>query len=429
MSQKNSSFGYIPILGLVLPLLVLLFVSSICSASPPLSIGKGGELSIRGRRSIPFGLYHVSWIEEAQGRPRMGDSLLTDIGIIGAFKIPMMQFNIEPAPLTDNQLSRASSLGIVVIGELEYGWWKEGHARQRAIAAQSAINPSNIGAWNIGDDINWRDPKRELPLEPEALHYRSKLIKQTSPDSLTYASGVALDVEHSATIRSMRDYRGAADILGFTSYTLGEDTGIGESLALEQTVRNFRAVENAFAGSNQALIGILQLFSFPLGPKPTISDVKNWAYTAIMCGFDGIMGYGFYVEGSQYPTYLPDTDPQLLKFIATLSKEIDSLLPWIKDSERRHLSLPGDTFVHATEWIGHGSRLIILLNAERTQSVEVPLPKLKPARSWRELHPDNVGSLSLAQNNLKTPFQRDTFIKLEPAEVRIFIDEGKNFTH
>ena len=92
----------------------------------------------------------------------MGDSLLTDIGIIGALKIPLMQYNIETSPLTTEQLRRAESFGIVVIGELEQGWWKDGPAQKRAITAQATINASDIGAWNIGDDINWRDPKRGL---------------------------------------------------------------------------------------------------------------------------------------------------------------------------------------------------------------------------------------------------------------------------
>lgn len=429
MSLKIFSFSYVRILRLVLAPIALSLFSSLCAASPSLSIGKGGELSIHGKVSIPFGLYHVSWIEDANGKPRMGNSLLTDIGIIGSLNFPMMQFNIETSPITNKQLKRASSLGIVVIGELEHGWWNEGAARQRAITAQSAVMPSHIGAWNIGDDINWRDPKRELPLEPEALRARSRLMKETAPNNLTYASGVALDAEHSEAIRSMKDYRGTADILGFTSYTLGEDTGIAESLALEQTVRNFRAVEDSFLDSDQALIAILQLFSFPLGPKPTISDVRNWAYSAIMHGFDGIMGYGFYVEGAQYPTYLPDTNPQLLRTVAALSKEINSLIPWIKDSQRRHLFLSGYTSIHATEWTSQSSRLVIFLNAERTQSANITLSELGPAGIWRELKPDSAGSMSLAQNNSKTAFQKDTSIKLEPAEVRIFIDEGRNFTH
>jgi hypothetical protein len=412
----------------VFPIIATL-ICSFCSASPPLSIGKDGEISIRGDPTIPFGLYHVSWIEDSLGRPRLGDSLLIDIGIIGALKFPLMQYNIEPSPLITEQLSRAESLGIVVIGELEQGWWKDGPAQKRAITAQAAINASNIGAWNIGDDINWRDPKRGLPLEPEALRARSKLMKQLVTNTLTYASGVALDAEHGGTIRSMRDYRGAADILGFTSYTLGEDTGIAESLALEQTVRNFRAVEDAFSRSDQALIAILQLFSFSTGPKPTIVEVRNWAYSAIMHGFDGIMGYGFYVEGSHYPTYLPDTDPQLLRDVATLSHEIASLLPWIRGGQRQHLSLIGTTSVHATEWNPSGSRLLVFLNSERTKSVKISLASISPSQTWSELIPNSEGSLGPRLRILETASQKNTSIKLGPAEVRIFTDDGRNFTH
>jgi hypothetical protein len=415
--------------NLVIPIIAITLICSFCSASPPLSIGKDGEISIHGDPTIPFGLYHVSWIEDSLGRPRMGDSLLTDIGIIGALKFPLMQYNIEASPLATKQLSKAASLGIVVIGELEYGWWKDGPARHRALTAQAAINPSDIGAWNIGDDINWRDPKRGLPLEPEALRARSKLMKQLVPNTLTYASGVALDAEHGGTIRSMGDYRGAADILGFTSYTLGEDTGIDESLALEQTVRNFRAVEDAFSGSDQALFAILQLFSFSTGPKPTISEVRSWAYSAIMHGFDGIMGYGFYAEGSHYPTYLPDTDPQLLRDVATLSHEIAALLPWIRDSQRHHLSLSGTTSVHATEWNRHGSRLIIFLNSDRTKSADISLAEIFSSQTWSELSPDSEGSLSLTQKNLETVSRKTSPIKLGPAAVRIFTNEERQFTH
>lgn len=415
--------------NLVVPIIALSLICSFCSASPPLSIGKDGEISIRGNPTIPFGLYHVSWIEDSLGRPRMGDSLLTDIGIIGALKIPLMQYNIETSPLTTEQLRRAESFGIVVIGELEQGWWKDGPAQKRAITAQATINASDIGAWNIGDDINWRDPKRGLPLEPEALRARSKLMKQLVPNTLTYASGVALDAEHGGTIRSMGDYRGAADILGFTSYTLGEDTGIDESLALEQTVRNFRAVEDAFSGGDQALFAILQLFSFSSGPKPGMGEVRNWAYSAIMHGFDGIMGYGFYVEGSHYPTYLPDSDPQLLRAVATLSHEIASLLPWIRDSQRHHLSLSGNTSVHATEWTRRGSRLLIFLNTDRSKSADISLAELSPSQTWSELSPNSEGSLSLTQKNSETASQKYTSIKLGPSAVRIFTNEERQFTH
>jgi len=415
--------------NLVIPIIAFSLICSFCSASPPLSIGKYGEISIRGNPTIPFGLYHVSWIEDSLGRSRMGDSLLTDIGIIGALKFPLMQYNIEASPLTTEQLRRAESFGIVVIGELENGWWRDGPAQKRATTAQAAINPSDIGAWNIGDDINWRDPKRGLPLEPEALRARSKLMKKRVPNALTYASGVALDAEHGGTIRSMGDYRGAADILGFTSYTLGEDTGIDDSLALEQTVRNFRAVEDAFSGVDQALFAILQLFSFSSGPKPTIGEVRNWAYSAIMHGFDGIMGYGFYVEGSHYPTYLPDSDPQLLRAVATLSHEIASLIPWIRDCQRHHLALSGNTSVHVTEWIRHGSRLLIFLNSDRTKSVDISLATISPSQTWSELLPNNEGSLSLTQQNSETASRKSHSIILGPAAVRIFTDEGTHFTH
>lgn len=408
--------------------LIVLFATLpvFAAPTPTLTIGTGGAILIRGKPRIPFGLYHVSWLEDSAGRQRLGQSLLADIGIIGSLGFPLMQFNVSSSPIVQLQLDRAAESGIVVIGEPDKRLWRDTEERQGDAAPRVTRHEPQVDVWNIGDDINWRDPNRKLPLEPKELLHRNNLMKETAPQSLSYASGVALDAEHGSSIRAMADYCGTVDLLGFTSYTLGEDTGIPEPLALEQTVRNFRAVEDGCATPDQALLAILQLVPLASGPQPTLLEVRNGAYAALMHGFDGIMGYGFYVEGVSEPTYLPKTDPIFFSEIGTLAKELDSLAPWIAVGKRSHIPLTTKHKVHAAEWSKSDGRLVIVLSTERTASTEIMVPDLHLSqkacemfvkkRGFKQPLPD-CGSIVESKIPLH---QQGISVTLRPGEVRIF---------
>jgi hypothetical protein len=410
-------------------LFLIVFLATLpvfAAPTPTLTIGTGGAILIRGKPRIPFGLYHVSWLEDSAGSQRLGQSLLTDIGIIGSLGFPLLQFNVSSSPIVQLQLDRAAESGIVVIGEPDKRLWRDTEERQGNTATRVTRHEPQVDVWNIGDDINWRDPNRKLPLEPEELLHRNKLMKETAPQSLSYASGVALDAEHGSSIREMADYCGTVDLLGFTSYTLGEDTGIPEPLALEQTVRNFRAVEDGCATPDQALLAILQLVPLASGPQPTILEVRNGAYAALMHGFDGIMGYGFYVEGVSEPTYLPKTDTVFLGALATLAKEIDSLAPWITGGKRSHLPLTKEQMVHAAEWSQPDGRLVIVLSTERTKSTQIRLSELHLSLKACEMFKEKSGSEEFFPLCGSIPFSHNSSLRdsvsltLEPGQIRIF---------
>ena len=390
-------------------------------AAPRITIGTQGRIIVDGKPTIPFGLYHISWMRDIDGRSRFGSELVDDIRTMGSYGFSLAHLNIEKNDSTAAALSEAARFNIPIIGELLNGWWNPGPGQESAFINLSAIgHKPAIVAWNICDDINWRDKGRQLPIEPMNLRARASLIKSRAPNHLTYASGVALNADHDAAIRPMRDYRNTADILGFTSYTLGEESGIPEKEALEQTVKNYRALEDSFAETDQALFAIPQLFRFPNNPEPTINEVRNGAYAALMHGLDGIIGYAFYTKHSSERVLLPETNPGLLRELSDLAAEIRFLALWFLEGERSHL-YPRAPFVHGTRWRRASDELVIMLSTDRSREINTPFPVSLSGGDSSELVPDH--GVGFREEKL-TAEQEDLLehhTTLRPGQVRVFI--------
>lgn len=390
------------------------------SSSPRLTIGRQGQLILDGAGTIPFGFYHISWIPDAAGRTRLDRELVHDIRTIGSYGFSLIQFNITQHYSAAASLSATLPFHLPVIGELQHGWWRPGTAQQNAFAALGATqNHPSLVAWNIGDDSNWRDAARNLPIEPAALRARRELIKSRAPNQLTYASGVALDAQHDRAIRPMRDYRNTADILGFTSYTLGDESGIPLEYALEQTVLNYRALEEAFADTDQALFAIPQLFRFQGNPEPTITEVRNGVYAALMHGVDGILGYAFYTEHSSVRVLLSETNPPLLRELSNLAREVRLLERYLLSGLRQHLSLTTPSF-HGTTWENSTGDLTVIISTDRTHEGRIPLPFQTNKGELVELIPDDRLGFREQTLPVDTANLHNNHLTFKPGQVRIF---------
>lgn len=396
-------------------------------AAPRLTIGTHGRIRVDGTPTIPFGVYHISWTPDEDGTPRLGEELVEDIQTIASRGLNLIHYNIEHSTGSVPALPTAAQGGMLVIGELLHGWWLPGSAQRNAFTALSATREAApLVAWNICDDINWRDKARELPIDPHTLRERRDLIKSRAPNQLSYASGVALDAAHDSAIRSMRDYQNTADILGFTSYTLGDESGIPEEEALEQTVRNYRALEEAFAGTDQALFAIPQLFRFPNNPEPTMTELRNAVYAALMHGIDGILGYAFYTEYSSIKVFLPRTNPTLLNDLGHLAREIRILTPWFTEAVRSHL--PSTTrSLHATSWRRDDRELIMVLSTDRSRPLSFSPPSPLSGEGIYELVPDTTAGLREEKRDGDASPVASSSLTLHPGQVRLFIRTRPTF--
>jgi hypothetical protein len=357
------------------PLIVALFILLIhpppAAATPPLTFGSNGQIRRDGEPVFPFGFYHVSWSAPPRGTPRLTEGLLSDIATMGSAHFSLVHVTVDSSPFAPLALARATMARMMLIGEPPTAWWSNGEA---ANVARDAIATSQsyraIVGWNIGDDINWHDPKRGLPLSPEVLRARRAQVHGWAPNALTYASGVALDVGSRGKSRPLADYRDTADLLGFTSYTIGAGSGVPEEDALEQTFQNFGSVAAAFAGSNQPLIAIPQLFAFPRDPQPTTRELRNQIFAALIHGFDGVLGYPFYAQEESGEVLLPETNPQLLAGMQRIRDEVLRWERWWLRGERRIIDMR-EQRVHGAQWRFGGECLMVVVNTDRGREISI----------------------------------------------------------
>ncbi len=333
---------------------------------------------IDGEAVIPFGVYHVSWVDG-----RMGPRLAADLGVIADAGFNLVHPTLDPTPIADRMMEDAAGRGLLVVGEI---YWKD----RASIVGRFRDSPAII-AWDIADDVNW--PPDEPEITPAELRRRRDEFRQLDPDGLTYASGIG------APSLELGDYATALDLLGVQSYPIGNspDDPTWDERALEEHVSNMRHAEEEAAGTGVCLIANLQTFSWEGQRRPTPEELRNMLYAALMHGFRGVMTYTYY-DGSGV---LPETDPQLWRELRKLRREVEAIESTLLDGRRADLVTDRNR-IHAALWHEDAVLLVTVLSTRRDETVPVAieLPDAPEGSAVNPAFPGRPSGLTLSGGKL-----------------------------
>ena len=353
------------ILALVLAMTPLVAMES--------SLRSDGTLLVDGEAWFPFGYYHVSWIEERYGAPRLGD--LRSIADSGANAM-------QPTLTTDNPgleefCSEASIRGVGLFAEI---YWPGRNTQIPLLEGYDAIV-----AWNIGDDVNY--PGNDPNITPAELLVRHQEVKALDPGRLTFAAGIVEGYDITA-------YVGTVDIFGVESYPIG-NYGDVEALSVHHGL--CATAREVFAGSATTWILLPQTFAWSGQRYPTNIEIRNMIYAGLIEGAKGMIGYTFYHEKDKV---LPSENPTLWAELTTVTREVRELEPVLIDAP---LTRPATQAPSAKcgLWTTTDGAYVAVINTSTTvtSTVSIALPAGLGAVA-APLFADRPSGLSISGGNL-----------------------------
>jgi hypothetical protein len=293
-----------------------------------------GVLLKAGQPFFPVGFYHVSW----HNTPTEQLQHLREIAAAG--------FNVVHASAIDLQsyetfLQEANRLGVSVISEH--------HVDPVSFVQRFKAEPA-ILAWNLADDV---DNGRWSPDRVLTLHQQ---IQSTDPNHPTYISGYSKDLQQ---------FVQCANVIGRQSYPIRQHT----TAELSSTFSDMAEISSAFAGRPQhMLFANLQVFPWSAAPGqkgdvPTVPEVRNMTYQALLGGAKGILYYTY----SDEAWYLPE-HPELWNGLKTIGRELKSLSPWFLEGRYQPLKLTQQD-LKAGVWVMQQRALLVAINTSQQQNL------------------------------------------------------------
>jgi len=207
-------------------------------------------------------------------------------------------------------------------------------------------NPALL-AWYTNDEMG-----REWMTKMTKMY---NLVKQLDPNHPAYqVQNKMEELENNATI---------ADVLGIDPYPVGSDD-------LSSTSVKTGVAQNA-ARAMKGLWIVPQLFDlstyFPdqKSQFPSLNEMRNQAFQAIINGAKGLIWYSYY--GMMYEKYPRDKSTFNMELFhrrwtdtSAMAKEMDAIIPVILQDNKVTLDVPQNADVQVAAW-QNGNELLILL--------------------------------------------------------------------
>lgn len=296
------------------------------------------HVMINGKLFFPIGFYHVSWAGSYEEKMQA----LEAIAAAG--------FNtMKPAIDLDDRafLDRAQELGVYIIAEPN-----EDEGPLELIRAFDS-HPAIIG-WLIEDDFNARD----YGVPPSIVAEKNEVIKNISPNKLTYISGTAASYDH-----DLASYMGLVDLMGLQMYAVPAEP-------LDKPDRYMNIAREKRADSNQLIIANLQAYASPGSRLPTIAEIRSMTYQALINGVSGVLYYTYFDD-----VWDMEDHPDLWAGMRDIAAELNALLPILLEGELFKVD-SHTPLARVGYWVYQDKVYVAVANVSYTETaaVSIPLP-------------------------------------------------------
>jgi len=325
---------------------------------PTVYVDSQGFTILDGKRFFPMGVY--------LGAGTNGEEHLQRISS-GGFNT-VLSYSYGTGKDAETFMENAHKHGLKVVYSLKDMYpGKHGYKENAFDVAAKYItlmrnNPALL-AWYTNDELD----SHWMPY----LQKTYDLVQDLDPNHPTYqVQNKTEELENNATV---------TDILGADPYPVG-------SANLSNSSRQTHSVQDAARGTKGIWI-VPQLMDWAVYRKdnkphpPSLDEMRNQAYQAIINGATGLIWYSYYdMQYEKYPrdksTLNMDLFHRRWTEASSMAQEINGIVPVILKNDKVPLVLPTNAEVQAAAWQNGNELLIMLANPYYEQkSITLELPK------------------------------------------------------
>jgi hypothetical protein len=330
-------------------------------------IRSDGTTIVSNKPFFPFGFYHVSW--ETSGAERL--THLREIAASGFNAIHASATNLEDYGAF---LDEAERLGVYVMTEQNVGLEKLINAYKD--------KPAVLG-WSLADDV---EEGTVMPQQVLELH---RLAKTIDPNHITYISGYSDEIGRFAK---------CSDVMAMQAYPVR----VGQ-VDLASTFAKVSLARDIVAKFNGSVYANLQAFDWWSSTKlpefrgsrpPTVDEVRNMTYQALLAGAKGIFYYTYFDDNwslSEHPELWAGTK-SLVPEIKTLSLILTQGKVTVFDS--------GVKDILAGAWIDQQRAIAVVINTSYDHTAEVAINLPMPVHSMQPMFEGRPSGMVINQNIL-----------------------------